>query len=192
MVCRGWALLDRAVTAELAKNGLPTIGWDSLSYFWKIRQPDEVALDLERTLRKYLDAWKKERIVLIGYSFGANALPAIVNRLPLALRERIDLLVFLGLSDYASFEFHLNDWISDNPDEGDQPVRPELAKLDAIKRLCIYGADEEDASCPKLADLGIIVQQMPGDHHFDEDYQGVARRILDQLPQLPTQPSTKN
>jgi len=27
----GWALLDRAVTAELAKNGLPTVGWDSLT-----------------------------------------------------------------------------------------------------------------------------------------------------------------
>lgn len=188
----GWALLDRAVTADLAKNGLPTIGWDSLSYFWKARQPDEVALDLERTLRKYLDVWKKERIVLIGYSFGADVLSMIVNRLPLALRERIDLLVFLGLSDYASFEFHLNNWISDNPDEGDQPVRPELAKLGAIKRLCIYGADEEDASCPKLAEMGVIIQQMPGDHHFDEDYQGVARRILDQLPQRPAQPSTKN
>ncbi|HRY17366.1 MAG TPA: AcvB/VirJ family lysyl-phosphatidylglycerol hydrolase [Candidatus Competibacteraceae bacterium] len=189
----GWALLDRSMTAELAKNGLPVIGWDSLSYFWKARQPDEVALDLERTLRQYLDTWKKERIVLIGYSFGADALPAIANRLPPALRARIDLMVFLGLSDNASFEFHLSDWISDNPDEGDQPVRPELAKLSTIKRLCIYGAEEEDASCPKLADLGIIVQQMPGDHHFDEDYQGLARRILDQLPQPPIpQPPAKN
>ena len=188
----GWALLDRSMTAELAKNGLPVIGWDSLSYFWKARQPDEVALDLERTLRQYLDTWKKERIVLIGYSFGADALPAIANRLPPALRARIDLMVFLGLSDNASFEFHLSDWISDNPDEGDQPVRPELAKLSTIKRLCIYGAEEEDASCPKLADLGIIVQQMPGDHHFDEDYPGVARRILDQLPPLPANPLSPN
>ncbi len=180
----GWALLDRAVTAELAKNGLPTIGWDSLSYFWKARQPDEVALDLERALRYYLDAWKKNRIVLIGYSFGADALPAVVNRLPRELRDRIDLIALLGLSDYASFKFSLKDWISDKPDATDQPVRPELEKLGGVKRLCIHGADEADATCPKLTDLGVIAEKMPGDHHFDEDYPGVAQRILDQLPPL--------
>jgi type IV secretory pathway VirJ component len=181
----GWALLDRAVTAELAKNGLPTVGWDSLSYFWKARQPDEVALDLERVLRYYLDAWKKSRIVLIGYSFGADVLPAVVNRLPGDVRDRLDLVAFLGLSDYASFEFNVTDWISSKPDQGDQPVRPEIEKLKAIKRLCVYGAEEEDALCSKLATLGMIVEKMPGDHHFDEDFPGVARRILDQLPPLP-------
>lgn len=184
----GWALLDRAVTAELAKNGLSTVGWDSLSYFWKTRQPDEVALDLERVLRHYLEAWKKDRIVLIGYSFGADVLPAVANRLPAELRQRIDLAVFLGLSDYASFEFHLNDWIGDKPSPGAQPVRPEMEKLSGIRRLCVYGAEEEGASCPKLAALGIIAEKMPGDHHFDEDYQGVARRILDRLPPPPAAP----
>ena len=178
----GWALLDRAVTAELAKNGLPTIGWDSLSYFWKARQPDEVALDLERVLRHYLGQWKKDRVVVIGFSFGADVLPAVLNRLPPDLRERIDLLALLSLSDYAAFEFHIDNWISDDPAAGDQPVRPELEKLSALKRLCIYGADEDETPCPKLAELGVIPVKMPGDHHFDEDYQGVAHRILAQMP----------
>lgn len=191
----GWALLDRAVTAELAKNGLPTVGWDSLSYFWKARQPDEIALDLERVLRHYLGTWKKERIVLIGYSFGADVLPVLANRLPPDLRDRIDLVAFLGLSDYAAFEFHLTDWVSDEPSKGDQPVRPELEKLSGVKRLCIYGEEEQDAACPKLADLGVLAEKAPGDHHFDEDYPGVAQRILRQLPPppaTPTQPPARN
>jgi type IV secretory pathway VirJ component len=167
------------------------VGWDSLSYFWKARQPEEVALDLERVLRHYLDVWKKERFVLIGYSFGADVLPAIIHRLPADLRDQIDLAVFLGLSDHASFEFHLTDWISDSPDEGNQPVRPELAKLSGMKCLCIYGADEENSACPKVAELGVIVEKMPGDHHFDEDYPGVARRILEQLPPPPASPAPK-
>jgi type IV secretory pathway VirJ component len=36
----GWAELDRAVAAELAKHGIPTVGWDSLSYFWQAKTPD--------------------------------------------------------------------------------------------------------------------------------------------------------
>ena len=191
----GWALLDRAVTAELAKNGLPTVGWDSLSYFWKARQPDEVALDLERVLRHYLNAWKKDRIVLTGYSFGADILPAVVSRLPKDLRDQIDLVALLGLSEYAAFEFRLSHWISDEPDQGDQPVRPEVEKLNGLKRLCIYGAEEIATLCPKLTDLGVIAEKMPGDHHFNEDYPGVAQRILDRLPPLPvatTQPPVRN
>lgn len=185
----GWALLDRAVTAELAKNGLATVGWDSLSYFWKARQPEEVALDLERTLRHYLEAWTKERIVLIGYSFGADVLPATINRLAKDLRERIDLVALLGLSERASFEFRLTHWISDEPDEGDQPVRPELEKLVSLKRFCLYGAEEPSTLCPQLTNLGVVVEQMPGDHHFDEDYPGVAQRILSQLPPLSSTPA---
>jgi len=137
---------------------------------------------------------------LIGYSFGADVLPAIVNRLPQELRERIDLVVLLGLSDYASFEFNLSDWISDQPDKSDRPVRPELEKMSGLKRLCVYGAEEDGAACPKFADLGaacpkfadlgVIAEKMPGDHHFDEDYQGVARRILDRLPPLPATAAT--
>ena len=187
----GWALLDRAVTAELAKNGMPSVGWDSLSYFWKPRHPDQVALDLERVLRKYMTAWKKERIVLIGYSFGADVLPATLARLPQDLRDRADLAV----NAHAVAHMAACDWISDEAGEGGQAVRPELTKLAGIKRLCIYGEEEEDASCPKLTDLGVIAEQMPGDHHFDEDYPGIARRILEQLPPLPattTTPPTRN
>jgi type IV secretory pathway VirJ component len=184
----GWALLDRAVTAELAKNGLPTVGWDSLSYFWQARQPDQVALDLERVLRHYLEVWKKARIVLIGFSFGADVLPAVVSRLPKELRERIDLIALLSLSDQASFEFHINDWIDDAPGKEDQPVRPELEKLNGIKRLCLYGVEDENSACPHFAEIGVIAEKMPGDHHFDEDYQGVAHHILAQLPALSAKP----
>lgn len=184
----GWALLDRAVTAELAKNGLPTIGWDSLSYFWKARTPEQVAFDLDRVLRHYLEVWKKARIVLIGFSFGADVLPAVVNRLPKELQERIDLIALLNLSDQASFEFDLNDWINDAPGKADQPVRPELKKLHGIKRLCLYGVEDENSACPHFAAMGVISEKMPGDHHVDEDYQGVAQRILAQLPALPVKP----
>lgn len=63
----GWALLDRAVTAEIWRKWLAD-GRDSLSYFWKARQPDQVALDLERALRHYLEVWKKQRVVLTASS----------------------------------------------------------------------------------------------------------------------------
>ena len=38
--------------------------------------------DLARIIRHYLQAWNKKRVVLIGYSLGADVLPFLANRLP--------------------------------------------------------------------------------------------------------------
>ena len=44
----GWVGLDRGVSDELAKHGIPVIGWDSLKYFWSPRTPAGAAADLDR------------------------------------------------------------------------------------------------------------------------------------------------
>ena len=174
----GWAALDRGVTAELAAKGMSTVGWDSLSYFWKARTPEEVARDLGRVLRHYLSAWHKKRAILVGYSFGADALPFIANALPADLRQRVSLAAFLGLGRTAMFEFHLSDWLDTGRGADALPVLPQLQALDWTRGLCIYGEDEEESLCPDLAKLGIAVHRVPGDHHFDGDYPGVGDLIL--------------
>src|SRR5512139_719321 len=69
----GWAGLDKAVSAQLAAAGVTVIGVNSRGYFWQKRSPDEAARDLERILQFYLrDRPMQERVVLIGYSTGAD------------------------------------------------------------------------------------------------------------------------
>jgi type IV secretory pathway VirJ component len=177
----GWAALDRAVTAELAAQGIGTVGWDSLSYYWKARTPEEVAPDLARLLRHYLQAWGKRQVLLIGYSFGADVLPFLVSRLPPDLRESVVLVVFLGLGPTASFEFHLTDWLSSSTSGDSLPVLPEVRRIAPLPRLCIYGDQERGSLCPGLRADGVAVRELPGDHHFGGDYAGVARLIVEAL-----------
>ncbi|MGH8581150.1 MAG: AcvB/VirJ family lysyl-phosphatidylglycerol hydrolase [Gammaproteobacteria bacterium] len=33
----GWAALDKAVATRLVRRDISTLGWDSLSYFWRAR-----------------------------------------------------------------------------------------------------------------------------------------------------------
>ena len=55
---------------------------------------------------------------------------------------------------------------------------PELARLDLARVQCIYGEDEEGNACtdPALAPAELI--RTSGGHHFDGDYEALARMIL--------------
>ncbi len=189
----GWAGLDKQVADALATQGLPVVGFDSLRYFWSARTPQGLAADLDRLIRAYAARWRRTEVVLIGYSQGADVLPFAVNRLPPASRRLVSRLVLLGPGARASFEFHLDDWIS--RDDDGLPLAPELARLAAGETLCVYGKEDEDSICPRLAPTQARLIALPGDHHFDGDYAALAQRILAQLtqanmPAAPGRPST--
>lgn len=172
----GWAGLDKAVAAELNERGVAVVGWDSLRYFWQARTPDGAARDLDRVIRHYAQAWHKSRVLLVGYSQGADTMPFMANRLPQASRSLVSSTALIGVSDEAFFEFHLSHWIG--APTGGLPTRPELTHLGLRPLVCIYGKEEGDSPCRTLEGPGIRGTQLPGGHHFDGDYAGVARAIL--------------
>jgi type IV secretory pathway VirJ component len=172
----GWAGLDQDVAAALSAQGIPVVGLDSLRYYWTARTPDGLAADTDRMIRYYAAHFGKQRVLLIGYSQGADVLPFAVNRLPEASRARVALTAVMGMSEHAVFEFHLSSWISDS-NEG-LATLPEINRISGAPVLCIYGADENDALCPKLDPKKFNVVKLKGGHHFDGDYANLARQIL--------------
>jgi hypothetical protein len=110
--------------------------------------------DVDRIVRYYAAQWQKSGALLVGYSQGADVLPFAVNRLPEATRALVRYSVLMGLGQDASFEFHVGNWLGSDDDEA-LPIRPEAAKLDPRRTLCIYGADEKDSLCPQLAPASV-------------------------------------
>ena len=175
----GWAELDQQVAKRLATQGVPVVGWDSLSYYWRARSPEGAASDLAEIIRHYAEHWHKSQVVLVGYSFGADVLPFLINRLPPDVRRRIALATVIGLATHASFEFHLQQWMEGAVTQG-PATAPELLRLAEVPLLCIAGADDDEARCPTLVPPTVSLV-LPGDHHFDGDYAGLARAILGHL-----------
>ena len=130
----GWADIDKSVAAGLAAAGVPVVGWSSLRYYWTPRTPEAAARDLARIVEHYSAAWKKERVLLVGYSFGADVLPFLVNRLPAPALARIGGVSLLGLSDTAAFEFHVSSWLGGGGDAR-RPTAPEVARLTRARDL---------------------------------------------------------
>lgn len=173
----GWAGLDKDVAAALAKRGIPVVGFDSLRYFWEARTPRGLADDLARIIRHYALRWQRPKVLLVGYSQGADVLPFALNRLPPAARGRVLRTVLLGPGERAAFEFHLGNWIG-GAHRSDLPILPEALRLDASDTVCIHGEGEDGSLCPKLAPAHARVLALPGGHHFDGDYARLAKAIL--------------
>jgi type IV secretory pathway VirJ component len=172
----GWAGLDKDVALALSARGIPVVGLDSLRYFWSARTPDGLTADIDRMIRYYAAHLNKKRVLLIGYSQGADVLPFAVNRLPAATRARVALAALMGMSEHALFEFHVSSWISN--DKSGPATMPEVNRISDVPVLCIYGEDESDSLCPKLDPKTVRVVKRKGGHHFDGDYAGLARDIL--------------
>lgn len=172
----GWAGLDRELAARLAERGVSTVGFNSLRYFWHLRTPDEAARDVARVLEHFLTDWKKAHFILIGYSFGADVAPFVVNRLPAPLRGRLATVSLLGIESDADFEVSVADWIPGSAASG-RNVRPELAAIEAPV-LCIYGEGESTTICPTGVSGRLRGERIGSGHHFGGDYDVIADRIL--------------
>jgi len=175
----GWAKIDKSISTALAKHGMPVVGLNALQYFWTKRTPEGAAHDLQTLIETHLTLWKKTRIVIAGYSRGADVLPAMINRLPPELQSRIRLVALLGPSPRVEFEFHVSDWLRDT--SRGYAVKPELEKL-RPHVVCIWGEDDKDSLCKGLTLPHVRVITMRGAHHFDGGYDKLASLILDELP----------
>ena len=78
----GWADIDKTLAAGLSAHGIPVVGWSSLGYYWTPRSPAGAAADLQRIIEHYTTTWRRSRVLIVGYSFGADVAPFLVNRLP--------------------------------------------------------------------------------------------------------------
>ncbi|UCF91748.1 MAG: hypothetical protein JSW39_26325 [Desulfobacterales bacterium] len=131
-------------------------------------------------IRHYAALWKKETVVLIGYSLGADIVPFAANRLNEELQSRVKLITLLGPGLQVDFEFHLSNWLGSSSKTA-LPTKPEVIKLANTPVLCIYGAQETDSLGPDLQGSNFKKAALPGAHHFGEIYEQITQRILREM-----------
>jgi type IV secretory pathway VirJ component len=173
----GWADIDRQLGEELSKRGVAVVGFDTLKYFWRRKEPAQAAADLERVIAHYSTQWNRKRVVLIGYSFGADVLPFLWENLSTAARAKVSHVALLALSAEASFEITVGGWVGVESKES-VPTAPAIRKIAGTHVLCVQAAEDTDDPCPGLKASGVEALVLPGDHHFDRDYKKLSTLIL--------------
>ncbi|PKO54455.1 MAG: hypothetical protein CVU28_08485 [Betaproteobacteria bacterium HGW-Betaproteobacteria-21] len=172
----GWRDLDKELAAILQREGLPVVGVDVLRYFWTRRTPEQGARDLARVIHAYRQKWGAKKVVLIGFSFGADVLPAVFNRLSAEDKASVAQMSLLGFSAITDFEVTVSGWLSHG--QGDTlPALAEVRRVDAHRVQCFYGEEDEKSACVPIGG-GVEVIRTQGSHHFDGDYEALAQHIL--------------
>lgn len=175
----GWADIDRQIGQALAGRGVDVIGFDDRAYLRSgKRDPNSVGADVERVAAHYMSLWSDQRLVLVGYSRGANFAPFIATRLSPDLRRRLALVAMLGLEKHAGFRYRFSDLWATHSNPSDPPILPELERLRGTNMLCVYGTKEEESLCREVDPALVYPVSRNGGHHFDGDYRSLTELIL--------------
>ncbi len=176
----GWRDLDKTVAGLLRDDGVPTVGLDSLRWFWSKRTPEETGRELARLIDVYTERWDVQKVILAGYSFGASVLPAAFLAMPPETQAKVSEISLLAPGATADWEITVSGWLG-SASSAATPTGPEIAALPADLVQCIHGDQETDSACPGLDPAKFEVISTKGGHHFDGDYPAIAQHILDGL-----------
>jgi type IV secretory pathway VirJ component len=88
----------------------------------------------------------------------------------------------LSLSRKVDYVISVMGWLGASSEgKGGDPVN-DLKSINPKLVQCVYGKDDdEDVACPALNGTGAEIIGMDGGHHFDDDYETLAKKIIEGL-----------
>ena len=188
----GWRAFDDQLATWFSSAGYWVGGMDCLRYFWK-PQDDRRALSADVTLyaealTRAAGARSDARIVLAGFSFGADLAPWIAGAE--GQRSRIAGLVLIGPDPRGSLEVRVTEILGFAPKAHTFDTASALADARSIPVLFVHGGSDDDSAAPTLA-AGFTGKKalavVPGaTHHFGGHEAGLERAVIDGLRQLLT------
>ena len=176
----GWNKFSTALIQQFADNGYPVIGLDAKSYFWEKKTPKQTATDVRALLEKYGRDWKRNKVVLMGYSFGADVMPFVYNNLSADWQKKIKHQVLLSPSSKTDFEVHISEMLGYRKKNG-MSVVAEINKITACNILFLFGDDDNDFPMNKLTIKNYKNVILPGGHHFDNNVNELVEKIAAEI-----------
>lgn len=178
----GWAWIDKGITKVLNQHGIPVVGVNCLKYMWEKQSPSSIASDIKKIVKTYTKIFNVQGVSLMGYSLGAEVLPAAYNALSRGTKEKVVSIGMIAPGTASSYEVLIGDWLGVNDDEGEALIAPELKKIADIPVACIAGDDDEEGSvCKDVEQENLRKLLLTGGHHFDGNYEEVGEQLLSLL-----------
>jgi type IV secretory pathway VirJ component len=168
------------ICESLNKQDYDVIALNAKSYFWNKKTPEQTANDINNYLSKKLLGRQNQQVVLIGYSFGADVVPFILNKLPKDMDDKILVSFLMASSGSTDFEIHWADILGGNSKRR-MDVITELNKLTNEHIVIISASDDLNLDPNKITLKKYTREVLPGGHHLDGDTDEIIKVILSKI-----------
>lgn len=166
------------ISAGLAGHGIPVLAINSLTFFRHHRSPAEAGALVADAARRMLALPGAQRVVLIGQSFGADALQVGVGRLPPNIRAKVAKVILVVPGDTVLLKASPGGLLDGAPDG---PALPTARQIDWVPVTCIHGETEANSLCPIWHQPNVTTLTLPGDHYLQHDVERVTQVIWDAI-----------
>ena len=172
----GFNKFSNELCTALNKQGFDIEAMDSKSYFWSQKTPARTAEDISDFLSKKIAKRPNQQVVLIGYSFGADVLPFVLNRLSKNIADKIKASFLMASSGSTDFVIHIADLFGSGRRRG-MDVLSEVNKISNQKIVILNSSDDKQLDPGKIT-IKHITEVLPGGHHFDGDIDEIVKAIV--------------
>lgn len=176
----GWKNFDPRLAGQFIQERAPVVALNALHYFWTKKTPDQTALVVEDILNKYMQAWHKKYFILVGFSFGADVLPFIVNRLPENRMSHCLGVALFSPGISTDFEIHISQMLS-NHHQWKYNVVNEIEAMKSLKLLCFFGDEEHEFPVDIISRPDWHLIYLRGGHHYEKNTDDVGKMVLEKL-----------
>lgn len=173
----GWKGFDQQLASQFVKKDIPVISLNALKYFWKKKTPEEATAAVRGLIQKYLREWDKKEYILVGFSFGADVMPFVVNRLEPELSAKNKTVALLSPGTSTDFEIHISQMLNGKKKWGYDVVE-EIKKIRDRQVLVFFGDEEHSFPVKELPADHCKVIYLHGGHHYEDNKEDIARLIL--------------
>lgn len=178
----GFNTFSKNFGKELHAFGYDVFALDSKAYFWDQKTPEQTSSDIENYINKQLVDRKDQKVIIVGYSFGADVTPFVYNRFSENLKNKVQKVFIIGPSKSNDFKIHLEEYFGQEI-KGSLPVIPEINKMQNVPLMVVL-SDFEFANFPynkiTLRD-DYQMKHLAGDHHYGGNTQMLADFINEHL-----------
>jgi type IV secretory pathway VirJ component len=170
----GWRDFSDTLAKIISDKGINVIGFNTIPYFDTLRSPEKVAKDVQRIIWNFSHVLKKQHVLLSGYSFGAEILPFVYNKLDQEYKNCVSKVFMIAPSKGADFKVSPVYYYAASDSK---PVLPELLGTDKEKFI-VFCDNQKSSLCRVIGDNDAIkTVDLNSGHMFTGKYREVSEII---------------
>ncbi|AHF15049.1 virulence factor [Niabella soli DSM 19437] len=172
----GFNTFTNGFCASVNKKGYTVTALNSRSYFWSKISPEQAAAAISAYIDDAFKSRAGQQLILLGYSFGGDVSPFIINRLSASAKKHLASVILMDPSTSTDFEIHVSDMWG-KPKKRSMDVIAEINKMGNHKTAIILGEDGKDFPLRSVSLKNFRSERLPGGHHFAGNTDGLAATI---------------